>query len=149
MTFSTVIFDVDRDEIELDVTDIGTTDAVRVFMEGYCYPMAWALHRLTGWPIYVLPLISDWYDCEVIHAVVESPEGYADVLGPGAKERWEQKFYAEQCTPFPIEVKDIEANWHISDLEMTLPFARAVLDRYFPDPTQLLLPFGGPENFSS
>lgn len=64
------------------------------------------------------------------HAVVKSPSGhYVDVFGPGALGRWKISCFGEEFSVVPRSADDFA--YAKLNLEATLPFAEAVLNRYF------------------
>jgi hypothetical protein len=102
--------------------------AVNFFSNGHCASMALAIHRLTGWEIaHFRPLCG----CYPGHAVVVPERGcYADAEGPGAWFRYQSTRGDKFFTRF-LQISEIE--YALPHLELVFPFARAVLDRYFPN----------------
>lgn len=54
--------------------------AFKVYMEGDCWKLAYALHELTGWELYTMSPANDPYDWT--HVMVKTPTGqFMDVTG--------------------------------------------------------------------
>jgi hypothetical protein len=107
-------------------------DAVEFFANGHCASMALALHALTGWPIF----------SNFGHAFVKSPGGWLDAAGLRhlRKLRETCREYAqwrydwddpdrEHDYCFRVTADDL--HYAQDHLELVMPFAEAVLDRYF------------------
>jgi hypothetical protein len=128
--------------------------AVEFFTCGRCAALALALHRITGWPLVRLSQIvdDDWF-----HIVVNSPIGYLDITGPVSFREWRGAHWPQVDDPrqrllptflggtwkaCPIEADDLNLDYAEDNLELVMPFAKAVLERYFP--SLILTPTGGP-----
>jgi len=91
--------------------------AVEFFANGHCASMALALHRLTGWQIVRMrPL---W-----THAVVRCQYGrLLDARGPLPElDQWALSDLSPAAMLYAEE-----------HLDLVMPFAKAVLERHFPD----------------
>jgi hypothetical protein len=144
--------------IDLDTFDQRTYFPVKTF--GHCVPIALALHRITGWPLFVLKPDFEWmrnYQVTDQHAVVLSPLGYLDVYGPHAEEWVWRSLGLDSVTEIeeiPWTARALEDNYlneHDSfnnayldahpeeaedpriNLELAIPVAEAILARYFPN----------------
>ena len=112
--------------------------AVHFFANGHCASMALAIHQLTGWPMVALrPSIGLRNAGYVGHAAVRSPIGLLDATGPFSPGQWADWQGLEYDDYRCSTVEDFPyARPHI---ELVIPFAQALLKRYFGLPKQLSL----------
>src|ERR1700722_18927887 len=105
--------------------------AVDFFANGHCASMALALHKLTEWPVVLLEpyppsLLGHGYWS---HSCVQSPLGLLDAHGPFTVKEWMgyQDLESGDWRSGTSDLDYAEAN-----LELVIPLAKAVLERYFP-----------------
>lgn len=106
--------------------------AVNFFANGRCASMALALHQLTDWPMIGLfpkvGLLSSGYSS---HGAVLSPLGLFDASGPFTAKQWADWNGLEWDDYHYIHLYDI--HYARKHLEFVIPFAEALLNRYFPE----------------
>jgi predicted alpha/beta hydrolase len=104
--------------------------AVHFFASGHCASMALAIHKLTGWPLVSLsPSFGLRQAGYWSHAAVKSPLGLFDASGPFTATQWARWQHLEWDDFRQSELADLpDARKH---LELVIPFAEALLDRYF------------------
>jgi|SRR5579862_5360330 len=106
--------------------------AVDFFTNGRCASMALALHKLTGWEVCsFVPLECFYQDNRVpAHAVVHSPKGFLHAAGFIKLSEWtalhklDNRDYRVCIDAFSYAEENVA---------LVMPFARAVLKKYFPD----------------
>jgi hypothetical protein len=140
------------------VIDLDSFDAYAYFpvdAVGHCAAIALALNQLTGWPIYSLRRFDEAITESPRHAVVLSPLGYFDLGGLDAKRRFEAYLKARydldhefiECDVVRRSAEQLTREYlHVTtdagpdqedvgrvNLDLAIPVAQALLDRYFPN----------------
>jgi hypothetical protein len=111
-------------EMTLEAGEVNSL-ASTVFMNGQCHSLALAIHRLTGWPM--LGLLDREKD--IMHVIVQSPQGYFDVNGV-KPELWKHPYEVVEIRP--EEVLNLEGYFKPQP-RRAKSFAKTLLRQYFPD----------------
>ena len=102
--------------------------AVDFFANGHCASMALALHRRSGWDIVCFEVLD-----QSGHAVVHSPLGYLDARGIITVEQFAAgRELAASAVRVTFHWLTQPLYYAEENLELVMPFARAVLMRFFP-----------------
>jgi hypothetical protein len=99
--------------------------AVEFFANGHCASMALALHWLTGWDVVCFDVPS-----QQGHAMVHSPLGYLDASGIVTVEGFANGRALRSKSEVLIHKGD-SCEFAEQNLQLAMPFARALLNRYF------------------
>jgi hypothetical protein len=105
--------------------------AIDVFTNGRCASMALALHKLTGWEVYSFVPLGCFYQDHRIpaHAVVDSPKGLLHAAGFITLKEWTTRHNLDSDN---YRVCLDKLSYAEENLNLVMPFARAVLQKYFP-----------------
>ena len=105
-------------------------DADRLFTHGHCHSLAFALHKLTNWPIY--GVVYDFADNMPGHVLVLSPEGWLDINGLLDISYFDdaRRLNASHFKPWYLKPGD-EVGYFQPDIEMAMPYAKTLLKTYF------------------
>jgi hypothetical protein len=105
--------------------------AVDLFTNGRCASMALALHRLTGWEACsFVPLGCFYHDNRFpAHAVVDSPKGFLHASGFITLKDW-ARLHNLHDDGYRVCLDNLA--YAEENLDLAMPFAKAVLERYFP-----------------
>lgn len=109
--------------------DISHTKVIHCFTRGQCTSLARAIHKLTGWPLYVLAKRECSNRRELnsygAHVVCKRPDGkYVDITGAWSREeRWLMWQYVIPTTD--SEVKKI--GWDRQNVRNAMFYARKVI----------------------
>ena len=130
---------------EIKISEKGRIDsnAKTAFTNGQCHSLAYAIHKLTGWPMVGLRGYEydedggdDWgrdYFDPGSHVVVESPKGLLDIDGLGARERWQSKF--GEMYEIPIDPETIhdgfEGYLRVDESPLVNLYAYKLVRKYF------------------
>lgn len=107
------------------------------YMEGNCYYLALALHRMFGWPLYVLGGYEDEHkrdDYRTIHwfhVFVKHPNGMmVDINGPISEAKWLEEW--PDCEILPVSEPQLIELMHNSRRPTRLQIcqAREIVKRY-------------------
>lgn len=116
-----------------ETNDQGLIDheAHRLFNEGHCHSLAFALHKLTNWPIF--GAVYDFEDNLPGHTLVLSPEGWLDIDGLHDVAYWDDcrrlnESHFKAWLPKPGQ----ESGFYFpANVEMAMPYAKTLLRLYF------------------
>lgn len=112
-------------------------DADSLFTSGHCHSLAFALHRLTNWPIYGVEFDPEYGPG---HTLILSPYGWLDINGltidcPGSERVELTEGDYEQ---WYMDKTNLPYGYFRADVEMAMPYAKQLLFKCFgPKPAKV------------